>query len=76
MFRDSTTLANELTPAEQAAFEHLVRAVGFARASGRCVGKGRSERIAGETAHSTILESAATGSAAIRSKRVDTRASR
>ena len=31
MFRDSTTLADELTPAEQAAFEQLVRAVGFTR---------------------------------------------
>src|SRR2546429_5412396 len=31
MFRDSTTFSTELSPAEQTAFEALVRAVGFAR---------------------------------------------
>ena len=43
MFRDSTSFSRELSPAEQVAFEQLVRAVGFTREVR--FGRGRNAKV-------------------------------
>src|SRR5947208_936611 len=43
MFRDSTSFSSELSPAEQVAFEQLVRAIGFVREAH--FGRGNGARL-------------------------------